>query len=99
MHVFHLYFSGADNSTGDFKGSVPGGALIYCKPGLQDTIADLLICAGADVNVDVFPKERPGYKLLHIAACHFANGLTVSAQGKKGIQGGPGPWQDQILGS
>ena len=55
---------------------------MYCQPDLDDTIAELLICAGADVNVDVFPKERPGYKLIHIAACHFADPLQVTLQDK-----------------
>ena len=67
----------AGNYTGAPKGPVPGGALIYCRPTLSDTIAAQLVCAGADVNVDVFPKERPGYKLIHIAACHFASGIWV----------------------
>jgi hypothetical protein len=48
---------------------VPNGQLQFCDVGTEDGISAMLVCAGADVNADVFPKERPGYKLLHIAAC------------------------------
>lgn len=56
---------------------VPNGELQYCAMESVDGIAPLLICAGADVNADVFPKQRPGYKLIHIAACSGATELLV----------------------
>lgn len=42
-----------------------------CPTALKDTVAALLICAGANVNVDVFP----GYKLVHAASCHGSSSL------------------------
>jgi hypothetical protein len=53
---------------------VPNGQLQFCDIGTEDGITAMLVCAGADVNVDVFPKERPAYKLLHIAACSGETG-------------------------
>ncbi|WIA36973.1 hypothetical protein OEZ86_008210 [Tetradesmus obliquus] len=63
------------NYTGRFPRMVPNGELQFCATGTADGISASLICAGADVNVDVFPKERPGYKLVHLAACSGANDL------------------------
>jgi hypothetical protein len=58
---------------------VPNAQLQFCRMGTEDGISATLVCAGADVNVDVFPKQRPGYKLLHIAACSGSTGdLRVS---------------------
>jgi hypothetical protein len=58
---------------------VPHGELQFCEVLTKSGIAEALVCAGADVNIDVFPKERPGYKLIHIAACSGVTEVHVSA--------------------
>lgn len=50
-----------------------------CATGTSDGISAALIYAGADVNVDVSPKERPGYTLVHLAACSSPGDLAVSS--------------------
>ncbi|WIA16748.1 hypothetical protein OEZ85_013402 [Tetradesmus obliquus] len=60
---------------------VPNGELQFCEAGTADGISAVLTCAGADVNVDVFPEERPGYKLVHRAACSGSNDLSVLLAG------------------
>ncbi|WIA36969.1 hypothetical protein OEZ86_008206 [Tetradesmus obliquus] len=59
------------NYTGRFPRMVPNGELQFCATAssAKRSISSVLVCAGANVNVDVFPKERPGYKLVHLAAC------------------------------
>jgi hypothetical protein len=49
-------------------------------PGVSRETAAVLICAAADVNVDVFGRARPGYTLLHLAGCNGVNNIDVSCQ-------------------
>ncbi|WIA36968.1 hypothetical protein OEZ86_008205 [Tetradesmus obliquus] len=62
-------------TTDRFPRMVPNGELHFCATGTAHGTSAILICGGADVNVDVFPKERPGYKLVHLAACSGANDI------------------------
>ncbi|WIA36962.1 hypothetical protein OEZ86_008199 [Tetradesmus obliquus] len=52
-----------------------------CATGTSDGISAALIYAGADVNVDVSPKERPGYTLVHLAACSSPGDLAYLLAG------------------
>uniref|UniRef100_A0A383W0Q3 Ankyrin repeat domain-containing protein n=1 Tax=Tetradesmus obliquus TaxID=3088 RepID=A0A383W0Q3_TETOB len=54
----------SNNSTRFF-----GPKVQFCSTISDLSISAALVCAGADVNVDLSPKEHPGYKLVHFAAC------------------------------
>jgi len=72
---------GQNTTDSSSKTTPSGGAFFQCLPGLDDGVAALLTCAGADVNVDVFPKDKPGYKLIHIAACYADTTLNFLLPG------------------
>lgn len=59
----------AANNTSRFIDRLTHKELQFCTSSSESGTSAALVCAGADVNVDAFLKERPGYKLVHLKAC------------------------------
>ncbi|WIA36966.1 hypothetical protein OEZ86_008203 [Tetradesmus obliquus] len=63
------------NDTSRFADVMTHKDLGFCVGSLEYGISAALVCAGADVNVDVSPKQHPGYKLVQFAACTSSGDL------------------------